>query len=167
MVGDTLNLRGSGSEQNWQVSGIVFASYERHEPGRRLAAFALLPETQVLAGRDDLTGLLVRFMDYAAAEARAEDFVGVLVNETPYIPVEQTLSDPDQNEQLEEARTNSRVLRILAVIALVVSGFLVANAIGSLVMEQRTLVGVMKTLGADRWRRALHGCRCPPPFVRA
>ncbi|NDJ84246.1 MAG: FtsX-like permease family protein [Chloroflexi bacterium] len=148
--GDELRLIANGGEHVVQVSGIVFATYDRPEPGRRVGIFAPIADAQRISGRVDYTGLLIRFNDFATAEANARPLVGRLARNTPYIPDGQRLVNPAENAILAEARSNSRVLGILALIALIVSGFLVANVIGSIITEQRTQLGLMKTLGASQ-----------------
>ena len=44
---------------------------------------------------------------------------------------------------------------MLAIMAMVVSGFLVANVISAIVLEQNRQIGVMKSLGATRWDNLL------------
>ncbi len=147
-VGDAIELSGATRHSRFTISGIVFAPYDQPEPGRRVTVFAEWADLQTLSERRDFTALQVRFADFAAAEVHARSFIQTLAQDTPYIPVQHQLKNPAANEQLEEARTNSRLLQLLAVIALVVSGFLVANTIGSLITEQRTQIGMMKALGA-------------------
>ena len=145
-VGDSIALKGTAQQDRFVISGIVFPTYDQPEAGQRVTVFATWDDLQTLSGRGDFTALQVRFTDYT--EANAQQVVQALAQTTPYIPIAQRLVEPEANEQLEEARTNSRVLRLLAVIALVVSGFLVANVISSLITEQRTQIGMLKTLGA-------------------
>lgn len=145
-IGSTLTI----DERDWPISGIVFPSYYRPQPGRRVSVFTNWADLQVLTNRRDFTGLQARFTSYAAAEDYADSFVQTLVQQTPYIPIAKRLTDPAENEMIEEARTNGNVLGMLAMIALLVSGFLVANVISSLLTEQRSQLGIMKTLGGSR-----------------
>lgn len=148
-VGDTLWLSTKNGTRRWSITGIVLATYHQPEPGRRIAVFTNADVASAITGREDFTGIQARFSSYELAKADTDDFVAALVQQTHYIPVGHRLSDPDQNAMLEEARTNSRVMGILAAIALVVSGFLVANVISSLIAEQRNQVGTMKAMGAS------------------
>ncbi len=145
-VGSTLTM----GNQDWRISGIVFPAYYRSQPGRRVSIFANWDDLQTLTGRHDFTALQARFADYTAAENHADGFVQTLVQQTPYIPTTKRLTDPAENEMVEEARTNGNVLGMLAMIALLVSGFLVANVISSLLTEQRSQLGILKTLGGSR-----------------
>jgi ABC-type antimicrobial peptide transport system permease subunit len=58
--------------------------------------------------------------------------------------------DPEQNQLVQQASTIAGTMSFLALVALIVSGFLVINVITSIVVEQKRQIGVMKSMGATR-----------------
>lgn len=161
--GDTLVLRvmdRSGDqptvvEQPWTITGTIFQPYSYPVlPGSP----ALVPaETMLFAQPDDLhaiTGLRgfgiiqARYADFATAQAQESAFKQAITRETPYTSTITLIEDPAQNYLLTQTRIMDSVLSLLAVVALVVAGFLVFNVINAMVLEQRRQIGVLKALGA-------------------
>lgn len=159
-VGDTLILRildtGGSSEETWTIVGTVFLPYQYPiVPGSptfiqgHMMIFSTYEDAQHIAGFKGVSLFLTRYQDFQAAEAQADTFEGVLTEQSPYVPVMTIVEDPAKNAYLLQSRSFRDVLAILALVALVVSGFLVFNVINSMVVEQRRQIGVMKSLGAD------------------
>lgn len=150
------SLEGAtGTVEAWTVSGIVFHAYA----GRISTGPTASPDSSIYARVSDanyiggLTGYNVfraRFVDYPAAEAQSEHFTDFIANDTPYIPVFIQTEDPAQNSLIQSAQTMGLTMSTLALIALIVSGFLVINVITSIVVEQKRQIGVMKSMGATR-----------------
>ena len=74
---------------------------------------------------DGLSLILARYQDFGTADAEIADFKAAVANNTPYVPTFTIVEDPAQNSEIESTRTTNRILVILALVALVVSGFLV------------------------------------------
>ncbi len=160
-VGDTLGLRmvsqaGTGDTipvEEWTISGIVFQPYALATDNGDMstAVFATLEDTQYISGIQSLNGLYIRYTDFSAAEGDSAHLTSLISTQTPFIPASLFIFDPAANEQVTGAENTSSVLGILGIVALVVSGFLVVNVIGSIVVEQKRQIGVMKALGASAW----------------
>jgi ABC-type antimicrobial peptide transport system permease subunit len=134
--------------EEWTVSGIVFHPYSLYA---KTAIYANLDDTNYLGAMSGLNVILARFVDYPTAEGQQEKFKSVVADETPYHIDFAMTQDPKQNQFVQNAQTIAGLMSILAVIALVVSGFLVINVINSIVVEQKRQIGVMKSIGASRW----------------
>lgn len=156
-VGDTLTLQlvaqSTGDnipEETWTISGIIFYAYQNLNLETDRLMVVNLSDAQYLAGFEGLTGINIRYTDFASAEANAEMISAQIGQTTSYIPLVSRLADPEQNQQLEGTRTLGAVMTLFAFTALLVSGFLVINVINSIIVEQKRLIGVMKSLGATR-----------------
>lgn len=166
-VGDTLDLRvltddpaatvlENGQRQlSFTIAGIVFQPYgELTGPGPVDAAtlvYAPYEEARRVAGFTGLSLIYARFVDFGTAEAESASFQAAIADTSPYVPVFAVIENPAESSQIENTRSTNRILVILALVALVVSGFLVVNVINSIVVEQKRQIGVMKSLGATRF----------------
>ncbi len=161
-IGDTLDARIlSGSQggdivsETYTISGILFQAYgEQTGPGLAPSdtlVFAAYEDAQHIAGFTGLSHIYARFIDFATAEGGAGAFQAAIAQQTPYVPAFTNVEDPAASSLIETTRTTNNILVILAMVALVVSGFLVVNVINSIVVEQRRQIGVMKSLGATRF----------------
>ncbi len=164
-VGDTITLRilsrGDSTAANeavrtedYTISGIMFQAYgEQSGPGfadPEALYFAAYEDAQHIAGFTGLSQIYARFIDFATAEAEQASFQAAIANQTPYVPVFSRIENPAESALIEQTRQTNRVLVLLALVALVVSGFLVINVVNSIVIEQRRQIGVMKSLGATQ-----------------
>ena len=112
--------------------------------------FTTFEDGQYIAGTDEFSSIFVRYTDFDTAQEQSATLMNAISTETAYIPFISVAFDPEQNPEIEMARTIGNVLGMLGVIALVVSGFLVVNVINAIVVEQKRQIGVMKSLGATR-----------------
>ena len=158
-VGDQIIMRelrdvhqGDMQTVTADIVGIVFQPY-----GYSLASGFVSPDkliisdyedAQQLAGFRGFNTIYSRFTDFETAEARQVEFSGAIAS-TGYIPTFATVEDPAQNSSIESSRSTSNLLVILALAALLVSGFLVINVINAIVAEQRRQIGLLKALGAS------------------
>lgn len=158
-VGDTIVLRElSQAQQNGvqtltgAIVGIVFQPYGYPGFGGVVTPDQLImasyPDVQRIAGSQGFSAIYARFTDFAAAEAQQQSFTNAIAT-TAYIPTYTTTEDPANNSNIESARSTSNLLVILALTALVVSGFLIINVINGIVVEQRRQIGLLKSLGAS------------------
>lgn len=147
-VGDTLIVH----DETWQVVGIVFQPYIYIGSGdASTSAYAAYSDAQQIVGFNGYSSLYVRFTDFNAAARRSSDFRRVITEQTPYTILFHLLDDPAQNTFIVGVQRFSRVLFILAMVAMVVASFLVINVITTIMAEQRRQIGAMKALGATRW----------------
>lgn len=147
-IDDTLIIH----DETWQVVGIVFQPYIYIGSGdASTSAYAAYSDAQQIVGFNGYSSLYVRFTDFNAAARRSSDFRRVISDQTPYTILFHLLDDPAQNTFIIGVQRFSRVLFILAVVAMVVASFLVINVITTIMAEQRRQIGAMKALGATRW----------------
>ncbi|MCZ7540324.1 MAG: ABC transporter permease [Anaerolineae bacterium] len=151
-VGDTLDVRILSDVENlptesWTVSGLVFDAYSQQASQQLYATFN---DARRMAGFVGMNIISARFTDYATAEQSLEAFGAAITDQTPYITFFQLSEDPAQNSAIEATKQYAAVLAALAIVAMLVSGFLVINVINNIVVEQKRQIGVMKSLGALR-----------------
>lgn len=138
-----------GTVEAWAITGIVFHPYAQ-SPDSSLYA-ASVADANYVGGSTGLSSFSARFVDFQTAEAQQETFASLIATETPYTPVFKLVQDPAQHQLIQTAQQIAGTMSFLAMIALVVSGFLVVNVISSIVVEQKRQIGVMKAIGATRW----------------
>lgn len=143
-----------GTVEEWEITGVVFhpyagAGYVGGPPEESI--YTTIGNAQYITGMAGLTGFYARFVDFTVAQEQQDAFTGFIANETPYIVIFAIPQDPANNQLLQGAKNISGTMSFLAMVALIVSGFLVINVISSIVVEQKRQIGVMKSLGASRW----------------
>jgi putative ABC transport system permease protein len=150
-VGDTIDLRMVGKEgvptEQWTISAIVFHAYN---DASKQAMYALYEDAQAITGIDGVNTLSLRFSDFATAKASRESVETFINEQTPYSAMFAMAEDPAQNSSIQGTKEFRTILSALAVVAMLVSGFLVLNVVSNLVTEQRKQIGVMKSLGVTR-----------------
>lgn len=159
-VGDRIVFRGS-EETEWTIVGIVFQPYQTITPHSvDVTSPATRPNTNIYASYEDaqsivgfpgLSSFSARYSDVGTARNGLNDFIAWIASETPYITAFSFIDDPEQNALVEGTATITNILNFLAVLAMIVSAFLVVNVINTIVVEQKRQIGVMKSLGASRW----------------
>lgn len=148
-VGDPLYFRVFSALERWTVSALVFDAYSGQDKPQE-AIFARVEDATYLVGLSGFTHFWFRFTDFPTAEAQIDSIVNELTATMPYIPTATITEDPKNNTLLQGARITGSLMSSLAIIALMVSGFLVINVISAIVIEQKRQIGVMKSLGASR-----------------
>jgi putative ABC transport system permease protein len=162
-VGDEIVLRildpqapaGEVVEETWTIVGIIFQPYGEVGGGDfgvtppAKSVYATYEDARHITSFTGMSAILARYHDYAMSEGGVETFESALAGETPYIPIFTYTIDPANNPSIEGTKTTNNVLISLAVVAMIVSGFLVVNVINSLIAEQKAQIGVLKSLGAS------------------
>jgi ABC-type antimicrobial peptide transport system permease subunit len=158
-VGDTLYLRvlspsraperngETGTVEAWTISGIAFDPYG-FSP--RVSIYPLFADGKYLTGLTGINDFWFRFTNFKTAEAELDSVEDLIAKQTAYSPAFSLAEDPAENQLVTQAELFATLMSTLALIALVVSGFLVINVITSLVNEQKRQIGVMKAIGATR-----------------
>ncbi len=160
-IGDSMTVRilsqvnGEGApEETWTIVGTVFFPYAYQGLNTVLpqdSLFASYEDAQYITDFTGFSSVYVRYKDFQTAKAQESAFVGTIASTSDYIPVFTYTEDPEKNSLISFARTSGNVLASLAMLALLVSGFLVLNVITAIVTEQKNQIGVMKSVGASRW----------------
>ena len=151
-IGETITVRILGTEadvqsEEWTISGIVFHPYNQAASETLYATYA---DAQRIAGFQGLNSIFVRFEDFPTAEAALNDITALINDQTDYVALFTQAEDPATNSLVENTQQFAIILAALAVIAMLVSGFLVINVVSNIVAEQRRQIGVIKSLGASR-----------------
>lgn len=147
------NGEGDGEvpEETWTVVGTVFHPYGYQTFTTVLPAdslYASFEDAQHLAAFPGFSSVYARFDTFAEADALTAEFNAAIAGTRSYMPVYTFTEDPAENAQIQFAKTSGNVMISLALIALLVSGFLVFNVLNAIVAEQKRQIGVMKSLGA-------------------
>lgn len=158
-VGDMLEVRmlsAAGDNGEFvtapaKIVGIIFQPYQYNGlVSSDALVFAAYSDAQQIAAFKGFNTIFVRFETYKQAQEQRVALQQAISQNTPYRVINTFDEDPAENSQIESTRSTNRILAILAVIALIVSGFLVFNVVGAIVGEQRRQIGTMKSLGATR-----------------
>jgi ABC-type antimicrobial peptide transport system permease subunit len=152
-VGDTIVFRSLGQDdpQEWEITATVFHPYWVETDGFNMPEqriYAWFEDAQQITGISSFTKFYLRYIDTEAAEAQAPLLEQTIRRETTYIPEASWLESPDDYTLIRNVQEITGILNILAVLALVVSGFLVTNVVNTIVVEQKSQVGVLKSIGA-------------------
>jgi putative ABC transport system permease protein len=159
-VGDKIVFRplGSGIQpEEWTITAIAYHPYYVTPPGgdgesqpeRRI--FANFEDARQIAGLTAYNSFYLRYVDTGAASSQAERLMTTIAQNTNYLPLSYWLDNPNDYFLIGEVQQVTNILNTLAIVALVVSGFLVMNVVNAIVVEQKRQIGVMKSLGASRW----------------
>lgn len=157
-VGDSLVFRpldNTQTPQEWRVSGIVFQPYfvlgDDGDISGEEKIFALYADAQQIARFAGYNVLAVRYTDYPTANAGVNNLKQAVLSQTPYIPLWNWTEDPNHYYLFKTVSNVTNVLDLLGILSMLVSGFLVANVINTVVAEQRQQIGIMKSMGATRF----------------
>lgn len=158
-VGDTILLEPIDSADEPPHVTIVGLAYQPFFVISPAAANAISADTYIFAAYEDAQALTefggasaiyARYGNYEQAESNLDAFTQYISRETPYIAVFPFTEDPDDIFIVDQVNQVVSVLNSLAIVAMVVSGFLVINVINTIIVEQKKQIGVMKSLGASR-----------------
>lgn len=162
-VGDSILFQvadGDGTtDVEYMVTGLVFHPYSYKRPGTT-GALTPGPEDGIYIQFEDARDLLglsgfnvfvARYERFDLAKEQFEAFQNAIKANSPYRVVFALLEDPTENGQVLNAETFGNILSLLALVAMVVSGFLVVNVVNTIVVEQKRQIGVLKALGASRF----------------
>lgn len=160
-VGEPIMLRILGGntgmeigEESWTISGILFHSYTFMGTNGPIpndsSIYANYEDARYISGFTGFSSIYARYKDYPTAKVETETFLGAIVEKTPYIVVFSYTEDPADNVWIRVTKQYTNIMYPLAIVAMIVSGFLVANVISAIVLEQNRQIGVMKSLGATR-----------------
>jgi putative ABC transport system permease protein len=136
-------------EETWTITGIVFHPYIGDS--NRQSIYAHFEDVTHIANLDHYSVFMACFTNFPTARDSLEDFEA-FINDTTSFKVRWIWADnPAYNEFILEMQDWTNTLKALAIIAMLVSSFLVVTVISTIVIEQKRQIGVMKSMGATRW----------------
>jgi putative ABC transport system permease protein len=136
-------------EQTWTISGIVFHPYVI-ESGNQ-SFYARYEDVQNIAGTEYYQWLQLRMTSYALVREDRYKIEPYIEDNTPYDVFGTLANNPANNEYVSEMEDWIGTLRALAIVAMLVSSFLVVTVVTTIVIEQRRQIGIMKSMGATRF----------------
>ena len=159
-VGDTVSFRAPDPNAppiEMTVSGIIYQPFftlgsdvfENVEASEMI--FAHYDDAQVIANASGINSIYVRYPTFEEAQANATTLENFISTETPYISTFTFPEDPDDSFIVGQVTAVTDVLNVLAIMSMVVSGFLVVNVISTIIVEQKRQIGVMKSIGSSRF----------------
>jgi ABC-type antimicrobial peptide transport system permease subunit len=160
-VGDEIVFRATSTEgtreETFTVSGLVIHPYSYPRStvtnglgfGPKDGIYAQYEDARFLLDFAGLNIFAARYETFDLAERHFETFQNAIGETTPYVPYYAILEDPANAEQMRNAETIINVLSMLAMVTMIVSGFLVVNMINTIMVEQKNQIGVMKSIGAS------------------
>jgi len=154
-VGDTIELQllGQVTEsspppvETWTISGIIFHAYNSFS---KLSMYAAAEDAPDITGITGLSTIGLRFTEFDLAWGDKAGVQQWISDNSPYMALFFAAEDPAENSLIKTTAQFAQILTALAIVAMLVSGFLVLNVINNLVVEQQRQIGVMKSLGATR-----------------
>lgn len=154
-IGDEIIFRTTTGEVSYTISGLIFHPYSYRGltgdiPGPDVGIYAQYKDAQAILNFNGFNRLVMRYTSFELAEAQLEGLQQAVKTYTPYVPVLPLIEDPDANTQTENSQIFSNILSLLALMTMVVSGFLVINVINTIIAEQKQQIGILKSLGASR-----------------
>jgi putative ABC transport system permease protein len=154
-VGDTIIFRGPSAggirEVEYTISGLVYQPYFDNASSSDTSVYAEYADAQAILGFNGCNYLRFRYETYDQADKNFQPVQQTIAEQTPYVPVFATIQNPADNPMVQQMADTANVLTMLAVVAMIVSGFLVVNVIQAVVVEQKRQIGVMKSLGGTRF----------------
>ena len=145
---------GSVSEETWTITGIFFHPYTYFGSSgpvlNDVSVYANYDDARYIGGFTGFNSIYARYTDFATTVKESEGFLRAIGEKTPYIVVFNFTEDPANNIFIRTTIQYTSVISMLALVAMIVSGFLVTNVISAIVLEQNRQIGVMKSLGATR-----------------
>lgn len=142
-VGDTVTIDGSSGQVKLQVVGIFRASGE-NKP------FGLMTDAGLaqLGGSDVTHFINLRLDDNAQQRQTAATMTQMLAAHN--INVLRTDSPSTPSISLDQLSGIFTLLRILAILAVIISALLILNTVATLVTEQIAIIGTLKAIGGSR-----------------
>lgn len=150
-IDDIVEIRQpNGRFQEWTVTGIIFQPYIYIGSSPQTSAYMNYSDAQSTIGFTGYTSIFARFHDFPTATQQSTKFRDTLRQETPYKISFHLIENPEKSTILISVRRFATVLNVLAILAMIVSSFLITNNMVALVAEQRQQIGILKSLGATR-----------------
>ena len=154
-VGDKLLFKSVKDDLNaeWTITAVVFQPYwvGDEDSDATKFIFTSFANAQRITGVTGFWAYYLRYIDTGTAHSQADYLMSAVADNTSYIPGSYWLDNPDDYFLIGEVKSVTNVLNILAIVCLIVSGFLVMNVINTIIVEQKRQIGVMKSMGATRW----------------
>ena len=145
---------GTVPEEPWTIVGVVFLPYPYVGGFNNVLPedllFAQEVDAQRIAGYAAYSSFYARYDNFGVAEDSEDALAAAFNTVGAYSPIFPLAEDPADNSLIRSARNIGGTMAALALLALIVSGFLVVNVVTAIVTEQKSQIGVMKSIGATR-----------------
>ena len=142
-IGDTVTVDGAHGQAKLQVVGFMRISGENKPFG-----FMTDAGLAQLADTDAIHLINIRVNDNAQQRSTAATFTQMLAADHITVLRADSPSQPSiSQDQLSGIFT---LLRILAILAVIISGLLILNTVTTLVAEQTAIIGTIKAIGGSR-----------------
>lgn len=154
-IGDAIVFRTTEGEVTYTISGIIFHPYSYRGftgdiPGPDVGIYAQYDDAQAILKFNGFNRIVLRYQTFEQAQENLAAFQQILKDNTPYVTVTPLIEDPESNAQRENANIYAGILSLLAIMTMVVSGFLVINVINTIIAEQKQQIGILKAIGSSR-----------------
>lgn len=153
-LGDTLYLRHNAGEPATPLRLVGFTRTPASIDAAILnqaTAYTAIGVARRLAGISGDNRLLFRLDDPTQAQATGDKISRALAQRNVAVSFVRE-RDPQQQAGQRELATVVVLLAVFSAIGALLSGFLVANTVAAIMAEELRQVGIMKSLGAGRWR---------------
>lgn len=150
-VDDRLDIRqADGTFSTWQITGIIFQPYIYIGSSPQNSAYMAFNDAESVIGFNGYTSIFARFENFETASQESRAFRTAISKNTPYKISFYLIENPAKSAITVGVERFARVLRLLAVVAIIVASFLISNNIVAIISEQYRQIGILKAIGATR-----------------
>ncbi len=150
-IDDKIDIRqADGTFSTWTITGIIFQPYIYIGSSPQNSAYMDYADAQSIIGFSGYTSIFARFETFETASQESREFRTAISKNTPYKISFYLIENPAKSAITVGVERFARVLRLLALLAMVVASFLITNNIVAIISEQYRQIGVFKALGATR-----------------
>lgn len=142
-LGDQLKIPGANGETSLNIVGILPA---RALPGNEEVFVTLGTAQEIMASPDKFNSLEATFLTLDETErSKIQDRIIAAVGDNFELGTLET-----NTQFLTSLKLGSAIFSVMAILALLMGGFIIFNTFRTLVAERRRDIGMLRTLGANR-----------------
>jgi putative ABC transport system permease protein len=136
-------------EETWTISGIVLHPYVIDSSTQSF--YAHYGDVQTITNAKYYQWVQLRMTNYALLRENRYEIESYIEDHTPFKVTSSWAQNPAYNDYVSEMEDWIGTLRALAIVAMLVSSFLVVTVVTTIVIEQKRQIGIMKSMGATRF----------------